>query len=234
MLKSKEKHPKTVPHRNPMRKRPRSPHPAAAGKRVSRYPICKRIFDILFSASSLLLLAPVFFAIAFALRLSSRGPILFRQVRMGRGMEPFLLYKFRTMSVRAPRDRATAALPDPERYITRVGAFLRKTSLDELPQLYNILRGDMSFLGPRPVVLSEVSLIIRRALTGAYRIRPGLSGAAQVYGRDLLSDAEKAAYDAHYAANLSFFYDLTLLLSTVSAVLLRRHIREGGREEASL
>ena len=146
-------------------------------------------------------------------------------------MEPFLLYKFRTMSVRAPRDAATAALSSPERYITRVGAFLRKTSLDELPQLYNVLRGDMSLLGPRPVVLSEGDLILRRAFCGAYRVRPGMSGLSQVRGRDLLSDAEKAALDGRYAANMSFFFDFFLLILTFFAVLLRRHIREGGAIE---
>lgn len=147
---------------------------------------------------------------------------------MGRSLEPFLLYKFRTMSLCAPHDCATAALSDPSRYITRVGAFLRKTSLDELPQLYNVLRGDMSLLGPRPVVLGEEDLILRRLFCGAYRVRPGMSGLSQVRGRDLLSSAAKAELDGRYAARLSLPLDLFLLFSTAFAVLTRRHIREGG------
>ena len=200
-------------------------------RRTDFYGAYKRGLDILFAALSLLLLSPLFFVIAFAVRVDSRGPILFSQVRMGRGMEPFLLYKFRTMRGSAPRNAATSTLACPERYITRVGAFLRKTSLDELPQLYNILRGEMSFLGPRPVVLSEGDLILRRALLGAYRVRPGMSGLSQVRGRDLLTDGEKAALDGRYAATMSFFGDFFLLILTFFAVLLRRHIREGGAEE---
>lgn len=196
--------------------------------RVSAYAVCKRFLDVFLSACGLLLLSPLFFVIGFAVRVDSRGPILFRQVRMGRGMEPFLLYKFRTMSVCAPRNCASAAFAAPERYITRVGAFLRKTSMDELPQLYNVLRGDMSLLGPRPVILSEGELIWRRAFLGAYRVRPGMSGLSQVRGRDLLSDREKAALDGRYAARMSFFSDFLLLISTFFAVLFRRHIREGG------
>lgn len=199
-------------------------------KRIERsvYAFCKRFFDLLLAAVLLVLLMPLFFCVAFAIRVSSRGPILFCQVRMGRSLEPFLLYKFRTMSVGAPRNCATAELSDPSRYITRVGAFLRKTSLDELPQLYNVLRGDMSLLGPRPVVLDEQELILRRLLCGAYLVRPGLSGLSQVRGRDLLSCADKAALDGRYAARFSLLFDLFLLFSTAFAVLTRRHIREGG------
>lgn len=193
------------------------------------YPFCKRLFDFLLAAAGLCLFAPLFFGIAFVIRVSSRGPILFCQVRMGRALEPFLLYKFRTMSVRAPRDCATAALAEPTRYITRVGAFLRKTSLDELPQLYNVLRGDMSLLGPRPVVLGEEELILRRLFCGAYLVRPGISGLSQVRGRDLLSASAKAELDGRYAARLSLPVDIFLLFSTLFAVLSRRHIREGGR-----
>lgn len=196
------------------------------------YVSCKRVIDCFVAALGLVLLSPLFFVVAFAVRVTSHGPIFFRQVRMGRSLEPFLLYKFRTMTMRAPRDCATAVLDCADRYITRVGAFLRVTSLDELPQLYNVLRGDMSLLGPRPVILSETDLIARRAATGAYRVRPGMSGLAQVCGRDLLSDKEKAEMDGRYATALCFFGDLFLLFSTVFAVLSRRHIREGKQKEA--
>ena len=197
------------------------------GKGRYGYAPCKRAFDFLAAAIFLLVLAPLFFCIAFAIRVSSPGPVFFCQVRMGRSLEPFLLYKFRTMTVSAPRDCATAELCEPARYITRIGAFLRKTSLDELPQLYNILRGEMSFLGPRPVVLGEEELILRRLFCGAYRVRPGMSGLSQVRGRDLLSCEDKAALDGKYAERLSLALDLFLVFSTAFAVLARRHIREG-------
>lgn len=195
------------------------------------YANCKRAIDCLVAALGLVSLLPLFFAIAFAIRITSRGPIFFRQVRMGRSLEPFLLYKFRTMSVYAPRDCATAALDRADCYITRVGAFLRATSLDELPQLYNVLRGDMSLLGPRPVVLAETDLISRRAVAGVYRVRPGISGLAQVRGRDMLSDQEKVEMDGRYAAGFCFFGDLWLFISTVFAVMSRRHIREGKEKQ---
>ena len=192
------------------------------------YPFGKRGLDVLVSLIFLIAATPVFFVVAFGIRLTSRGPILFRQVRVGRHLEPFLLYKFRTMSPCAPRDLATAAMATPERYTTRFGRFLRRTSLDELPQLINVLRGDMSLLGPRPVVLSEVELIAARATRGVYAVRPGMSGLAQISGRDRLSDAEKTALDCAYVRQMSFLGDLRLLCATLAAVLSRRDVREGG------
>lgn len=194
---------------------------------ASLYPSVKRGLDVLFAIAALLLTAPLFFGIALGIRLTSPGPILFRQIRMGQGCEPFLLYKFRTMSCRAPHDCASAALVSPGDYLSRFGAFLRASSLDELPQLLNVLRGDMSLVGPRPVVLSENMLIAYRLPCGAYRVRPGISGLSQVLGRDLLGEREKAVLDGLYAERLSLGNDLAILLLTACCVLTRRGLHEG-------
>ncbi len=199
----------------------------AGKKSACWYPKCKRGMDILLSATGLLLSFPLFLLIAFGIRVTSPGPIFFRQVRMGRGLEPFLLYKFRTMTCRAPRDAATGSLCGSEKYITRFGSFLRKTSLDELPQLWNVLRGEMSLIGPRPVVLSETDLITRRIACGAYGVRPGMSGLSQIRGRDLLSNEEKATFDGTYARHMSLLGDIGLLLATALCVLSRRGVRDG-------
>lgn len=197
------------------------------GNKGRRYARCKRVADGLLALCGILLLWPLLACIAFGIRCTSPGPVLFRQVRVGRGMEPFLVYKFRTMSCRAPREQATACLATPSRYITRFGAFLRQTSLDELPQLFNVLRGEMSLIGPRPVILSEGELISRRACAGVYRVRPGISGLSQVRGRDLLNDEEKTRLDREYVSRLSLLRDGILLLATVLSVAFRRGIREG-------
>ncbi len=196
-------------------------------KKRRRYLVCKQTADRLLALALLLFLCPVMAAVAFGIRCTSPGPVLFRQVRMGRGMEPFLIYKFRTMSCRTPRDCATAALCAPGRYITRFGALLRKTSLDELPQLWNVLRGEMSLLGPRPVVLAESELISRRACAGVYAVRPGVSGLSQISGRDLLNDEEKTRLDREYVKHLSPWRDGLLLFATVYAVVFHRGVREG-------
>ena len=201
---------------------------ARIGRRAARvrlYPIGKRFLDVVLASFLILAALPLFLFASLGVRLSSRGPILFRQVRLGRRMEPFLLYKFRTMSCHAPRDLATAAMPAC--YLTPFGRFLRKTSIDELPQLYNVLRGDMSLLGPRPVVLSEVELIALRAARGVYTVRPGISGLAQISGRDLLSNEDKARLDSEYVRHMSLLSDIRLLISTAAAVFCRRDIREG-------
>lgn len=191
------------------------------------YCLVKTALDRGLALVAILLLLPLFAAIAFGIRCTSRGPVLFRQVRMGRGMEPFLVYKFRTMSCRAPRYCATAELCAPRQYMTAFGSFLRKTSLDELPQLWNVLRGEMSLLGPRPVILSEDELISRRACAGVYAVRPGLSGLSQVAGRDLLNNEEKTRLDGEYVQHLSFWRDAWLLVVTVFAAAFHRGIREG-------
>ena len=188
----------------------------------------KRFFDIFASALLLVVLSPLFLVIMLAISADSAGGVIFKQKRAGLYSRPFTLYKFRTMYRSAPRDVATAELMEADRYITPVGRFLRQTSLDELPQLWNVLKGDMSFVGPRPVVLTEQTLLDLRAQWEADRVRPGITGLAQIKGRDELPIYRKALYDRYYARHLSFRLDWRILRYTVRYVLKREGIREGG------
>ena len=187
----------------------------------------KRFFDIFASALLLVVLSPLFLVIMLAISADSAGGVIFKQKRAGLYSRPFTLYKFRTMYRSAPRDVATAELMEADRYITPVGRFLRQTSLDELPQLWNVLKGDMSFVGPRPVVLTEQTLLDLRAQWVADRVRPGITGLAQIKGRDELPIYRKALYDRYYARHLSFRLDWRILRYTVRYVLKREGIREG-------
>lgn len=189
--------------------------------------IWKRIGDILASAFLILVLSPAFLLIMLAISADSSGNVIFKQKRAGLYGKPFTFYKFRTMLPEAPRDVATADLYHAHRYITPVGRFLRQTSLDELPQLFNVLKGDMSFVGPRPVVLTERHLLELRRRWGADRVRPGITGLAQIRGRDELHYRRKALYDRYYARHMSVRLDLKILLVTVKYVLKREGIREG-------
>lgn len=184
----------------------------------------KRLFDIVSSASGLLLLSPVLLVVAIMIVAESRGPAIFRQTRVGRDNRPFTIYKFRSMRVGAP-NLATDQLADPYRYITRVGRLLRKTSLDELPQLWNILIGDMSVVGPRPAIFAQENLVKMRTDRGVHRFRPGLTGWAQVKGRDEISDEDKVELDAYYCANWSLALDLQILLRTVGVVSTAKGVR---------
>ena len=187
----------------------------------------KRFFDIFASALLLVVLSPLFLVIMLAISADSAGGVIFKQKRAGLYSRPFTLYKFRTMYRSAPRDVPTAELMEADRYITPVGRFLRQTSLDELPQLWNVLKGDMSFVGPRPVVLTEQTLLDLRAQWEADRVRPGITGLAQIKGRDELPIYRKALYDRYYARHLSFRLDWRILRYTVRYVLKREGIREG-------
>ena len=187
----------------------------------------KRFFDIFASALLLVVLSPLFLVIMLAISADSAGGVIFKQKRAGLYSRPFTLYKFRTMYRSAPRDVATAELMEADRYITPVGRCLRQTSLDELPQLWNVLKGDMSFVGPRPVVLTEQTLLDLRAQWEADRVRPGITGLAQIKGRDELPIYRKALYDRYYARHLSFRLDWRILRYTVRYVLKREGIREG-------
>ena len=187
----------------------------------------KRFFDIFASALLLVVLSPLFLVIMLAISADSAGGVIFKQKRAGLYSRPFTLYKFRTMYRSAPRDVATAELMEADRYITPVGRFLRQTSLDELPQLWNVLKGDMSFVGPRPVVLTEQTLLDLRAQWEADRVRPGITGLAHIKGRDELPIYRKALYDRYYARHLSFRLDWRILRYTVRYVLKREGIREG-------
>lgn len=192
------------------------------------YAFWKRFFDIAVSAVSLALLSPLFLLIALCVKLDSPGNVLFRQKRVGKGKTHFQIYKFRTMVSSAPKDVPTHLVRSSASLITKTGAFLRKTSLDELPQLYNILKGDMSLVGPRPALYNQYDLIAERDKYGANDIRPGLTGLAQIRGRDELEIAVKARYDGEYVKTLSVKTDLRILLRT--AVSVFRH--EGVRDNA--
>lgn len=193
--------------------------------------IPKRILDIAVALAGLFIGALPMIICAAAIYIEGGGPVIFRQRRVGTDCRPFVCYKFRTMSCDAPPECATAALVAPERYITRVGGFLRRTSLDELPQLFNVLKGDMSLIGPRPVIAAESELIGLRDMLGVYHIRPGMTGLAQVRGRDQVSIRRKAAYDALYVERMSFGYDVMLLVRTLINVVCCRGVREGRANE---
>lgn len=189
----------------------------------------KRLLDILFSALLLLLLLPLLLLIVVAIHIDSKGSAFFSQKRFGKNRSFFQIYKFRTMRTDTPHDVPTNDLNGATGYITRVGAVLRKTSLDELPQLWNILKGDMSFIGPRPALWNQYDLMAYRDEYGASRIRPGLSGWAQVNGRDALGRdvQKKARYDGEYAANVSFLFDMKCLLKTFVNVFTQEDVAEG-------
>lgn len=189
----------------------------------------KRALDVVLSLISLVVLSPLLLLITIAVRLDSPGPALFKQKRFGKDRTFFEIYKFRTMRIDTPRDVPTNDLRGSKRYITRVGRVLRVTSLDELPQLWNILKGDMSLIGPRPALWNQEDLMAWRDRFGASNVRPGLSGWAQVNGRDYLSrDLEKKARrDAEYAHNISFRFDVKCFLLTLVKVVNRQGIVEG-------
>lgn len=189
----------------------------------------KRWLDALLSLLALIALSPLLLLIALLIKLDSKGPVLFCQKRIGAGKVPFQIYKFRTMRSDAPHDVPTNDLKGAQSYITRIGGLLRKTSLDELPQLLNILKGEMSLIGPRPALWNQYDLIELRDRYGANDARPGLSGWAQVNGRDYLSrDLEKKARrDGEYTQNISFWFDLKCFLLTIVKVVNRQGIAEG-------
>ena len=165
--------------------------------------------------------------LCLAIKLDSPGPVFFKQKRVGIHKSYFDILKFRTMRIDTPHDMPTHLLHDPEQYITRVGRFLRKTSLDELPQLWNILKGDMSFVGPRPLISSEMRAHRLRLEYGVYRFRPGLTGWAQINGRDSISLLRKMKLDKEYCDNWSLKLDLIILLRSVGAVVKQEGFHEG-------
>lgn len=194
------------------------------------YLTVKRLLDFVLSLIGIVVLMPVFIIIGILIKVDSRGPVIFKQKRYGKNKEPFYIYKFRTMASDAPQNVATKDLNDSKKYITKIGAFLRRTSLDELPQLFNILLGQMTIVGPRPVVLKEENLIIARDLYGANDIKPGITGWAQINGRDLLSIEEKAKLDGYYVENMGFKMDIKCFFKTIQYVLKGEGILEGGDE----
>ena len=193
----------------------------------------KRLLDIILSGCAIVVLTPVLAALVVAIKVDSPGPALFRQKRVGIHKTYFDIFKFRTMRIDAPRDVPTHLMEDPRKWLTGIGGFLRRTSLDELPQIFNIFLGQMSVIGPRPALWNQEDLIAERDRYGANDVRPGLSGWAQINGRDELPIDVKARLDGEYVRNMSLLFDLKCLLGTVTAVLTRRGVREdgSGREE---
>lgn len=190
----------------------------------------KRGLDVLFSTALLILLMPLLLIVAAISAIDTKGNPLFFQWRGGMNGKPFRILKFRTMSTAAPANVATCQLKDPEKYISRIGKLLRKSSLDELPQLWNILVGDMSFIGPRPVVLTEKKLLGLRHRNGADHVRPGMTGLAQINGRDDLPIYKKARLDAFYAHNMSLMGDVDIVVRTVRCVLKADGVNDGPRQ----
>ena len=193
------------------------------------YTFLKRTFDILVSAASLVFLAPLFVLVAIVIKLDSQGSVIFSQNRVGKNGNLFKVYKFRTMKVNAPHEMATSDLADPYAHITGVGRFLRKTSIDELPQLFNVLKGDMSLVGPRPLIMGESDVHKLRMREGVYDVRPGVTGWAQVNGRDCVPAEEKVYFDKEYVIRRSIFFDVFIFVKTVAVVIGGQGYVEGRR-----
>ena len=188
----------------------------------------KRFLDIVLSGCGIVVLAPVYLVIAAAIKMDDPGPVFFRQKRVGIHKGHFQILKFRTMKMETPKDKPTHLLENPEQYITRVGKFLRKASLDELPQIFQIFTGDMSIIGPRPALWNQFDLIEERDKYGANDVRPGLTGWAQINGRDELPIDVKARLDGEYVENISFLFDCRCFFGTITSVLKHDGVVEGG------
>ena len=192
----------------------------------------KNILDRILALLGLIILSPIFLLTALAIKIEEpRGKVFFIQDRSGKEGKAFSCIKFRSMSTEAPNNAATWELENADSYITKVGRFIRKTSIDELPQLINIIRGDMSIVGPRPVILKEEELINLRRKFGALSVRPGITGLSQISGRDNLPPKKKAETDGEYAANVTFLNDLKIILKTIPQVLSGEGVSEGKKED---
>lgn len=190
----------------------------------------KRLVDIIFSSIGLVILSPVFLLLIILIKLNSNGPVLFKQKRVGIHKRHFYILKFRTMRIDTPKDVATHLLENPDKCITSVGKFLRRTSLDELPQIINIFKGDMSIIGPRPALWNQYDLIEERDKYGANDVPVGLTGWAQINGRDELDIVEKAKYDGEYTEKIGFSMDLRCFFGTIYSVIRSDGVVEGNTE----
>lgn len=202
------------------------------GRRKTMYlRFFKRFFDVVLSGIGLIVLAIPMAVVAVAIKMEDPGPIIFKQKRVGIHKKYFSLYKFRSMRMDTPHDMPTHLLKNPQQYILKTGAFIRKTSIDELPQLVNILRGDMSIIGPRPALWNQDDLIAERDKYGANDVKPGLTGWAQINGRDELEITDKAKLDGEYVARMGFGMDVKCFLGTIKSVLKSDGVVEGGTGE---
>ena len=200
----------------------------AMQKRIRIYTPIKRTIDVLLSGIGILVLSPILLILCIAIKLDSPGPILFTQKPVGIHKSHFQIYKFRTMRTDTPKDMPTHMLSNPEQYITRTGKFLRRTSLDELPQIFNIFKGDMSIVGPRPALWNQYDLIAERDKHGANDVLPGLTGWAQINGRDELEIPVKARLDGEYVKKYGLGMDLRCFFGTFVSVLRQDGVVEGG------
>ena len=193
--------------------------------------ILKRLLDILLASAGIIVLAVPMGIIAVAIKADSKGPVFFKQKRVGLNKDYFEILKFRTMRIDTPHDVPTHELSDPQKWITKVGKILRKTSLDELPQLFNIFKGEMSVIGPRPALWNQIDLIEERDKYNANSVRPGLTGLAQISGRDELEIPLKAKLDGEYVNKMSFTFDCKCFLKTIKSVLKSEGFAEGNTDE---
>lgn len=195
------------------------------------YLMFKRFYDTVLAFIGLVILSPLFLILIILIKLDSKGPILFKQKRIGRHKKHFNILKFRTMKIETPKDTPTHMLENPEQWITKMGKFLRKTSLDELPQIINILKGDMSIIGPRPALWNQDDLVEERDKYDVHSLYPGLTGYAQIHGRDELPIIEKAKLDGYYVKHISLWLDIKIFFGTVISIFKSDGVVEGGTGE---
>ena len=205
------------------------PYYVHLNRKQKKYLAVRSVIDRVLAALALILLSPLFLGVSIAQKISAPDePIFFLQKRVGKGAHCFNIIKFRTMKSSAPKNVATGDLENPQMYISKVGRFLRDTSIDELPQLANVVRGEMSLIGPRPLVYTEREIRFLRRWYGVYQVTPGITGWAQVNGRDCLSDEEKAEYDREYIERRSLLFDTKIFFRTIWVVLTGKDVVEGG------
>ena len=193
-----------------------------------KYLKAKRVIDLVLSVLAAVILSPVFLILFIAIKLDTPGPIFFKQKRVGINKTHFNILKFRTMRIDTPKDTPTHLLGNPDQYITKVGKFLRKTSLDELPQIFNIIKGEMAIIGPRPALWNQYDLIAERDKFNANDVRPGLTGWAQINGRDELPITVKSELDGEYIKKMNFVFDAKCFVGTITSVLKSDGVLEGG------
>lgn len=196
---------------------------------VSKRPYCviKRVFDFVIALVGCLIALVPMAIVALIIYVDDPGEVLFSQYRVGRNGKRFKLYKFRSMKVSTPKYMSTAEIGDPKQYYTRVGKVLRKLSLDELPQLFNVVKGDMSLVGPRPLISDEYEMHVMRMRFGVYTTRPGITGLAQINGRDAVNPVEKIHFDVQYLREYGLWEDIKILLSTIPKVLRKEGVQDG-------
>ena len=192
------------------------------------YSLFKRFYDFVLSFIGILVLSPIFIILFLLIKIDSKGPVLFKQKRIGRNKKQFYILKFRTMKIDTPKDIPTHLLENPDQWITVMGKFLRRTSLDELPQIINILKGDMSIIGPRPALWNQYDLMDERDKYNVHKLYPGLTGYAQIKGRDALEIEDKAKLDGYYVEHISLWLDIKIFFGTITSIFKSEGVVEGG------